>query len=816
MSEDFSTVRPRAHSIWGMHGGYFLTGHARMAQAFEFTERALEANPQLVYNMEIEAYTLDRLSRGAQLDVEKLCDGEPWQSEQLLDVLRKAIDAGRMDNVSTYTQPILHALDGEAVVRQFGYARRIQRETLGIELEYYAAQEPCWCGQIPAILSGFDMKGCVFETSWGPYGFAPLKQGETFRWRGPDGSAIRTIPMAPYTRVPLPDDPEDKREWAPWCNPITPGEATIFRGLQLGVAHPVYFCLSLDLTPGRPEPWFNPCRVVGDDCDITFTTIGPYLDIARDDGIWEDAFAEFTDRLCWGAGGGDIYLNSQVAANKTILTERLGVLAGLDLQHQTDLMWQATMVSHHHDCWLCWPSMFGQFKHGTYFNLIHACRLEVEQRMADALPEAAEPAFRLANPTQRRRKEWAPVDIPLPAGAIKDAAGVCDADGGGVPSRLTVAERHADGSAARVVGNMLADVDGLSTTRYSLAEQGDDAELPVSVDPVAAGGFELGNGLLRVSLSEQRVQLFRGDEQVLADIYLHAIVSGWDTRSKTTEVSAEITPAGCARGQLKGIVGTIPFVLTLELKPWSDALDIHVACDYDGDRTESLNYWQIAGNMKLMLEGAQAAEHLCHQPFELRRPTKGVSSAVHFALTRWTYGGGFATIVDRPSGMLFEERTVGVSLCHSGWYHYAAADRPDVGADRERFSNDCSHGTRQYDVAVVPFDADDEPAAVWAYQRQAYPLTPLPDRDGPLPVPGLKIDGHSLLSGMYREDDAIVMRFWNPLEAETFKIAAPGMTIATTNLEGRHAQELGTDCAQVPMRPMQIQTLRLVPAIVSH
>lgn len=108
-----------------------------MGQAFDFVKRALDESPELVYTMEISAYTLDRLSRGSQLDVEQKSGGEPRKGQAMLEIMRSAIAAGRMDNVSTYTQPILHALDGEAVVRQFGYARRIQRETLGIELQYY-------------------------------------------------------------------------------------------------------------------------------------------------------------------------------------------------------------------------------------------------------------------------------------------------------------------------------------------------------------------------------------------------------------------------------------------------------------------------------------------------------------------------------------------------------------------------------------------------------------------------------------------------------------------------------------------------------
>jgi len=814
MSAQDDKNRPHAHVIWGMHGGYFLTDYDQMTEALCRAERCLKKHPELVYNMEFEAYTLDRLARGPQLDVEAKCGDVPWQDRDYIARLRKAVAEGRMDNVSSYTQPMLHAIDGEAVVRQFGYARRIQRETLGKELEYYATQEPCWCGQLPAVLSGFDMKGCIYETSWGPFGFAPLKHGETFRWRGPDGSEIRTLPMQPYVRQPMPPPPDGKRQYDPWCNPwfLSANAKTILAGRALGIEHPAIQCLSLDFTSGRPEEWFDPIRYLGDDADFTFTTLGPYLQIARDDGVWDDAFAQFTDRLCWAQNGGWQYLDSQVASNKTILAQRLSILAGIDSRDEEDKMWQAVMVSHHHDCWLCWTSIFGHWRHGydAYADVTRACRLEVEDRFARAIPPPESAAFRLANPTQRRRKEWTPIDISLPAGALKDAAGVVDARGQSAPSRLTVAERHPDGSAARVTGCMLAEVDGFSTARYMLSQTGGEAKLPVSVTTTGEDQCELSNDRLRVVLSKEGIRLCRGDEDVLSDIYLHAEVNRWDTRSRIREVSAGLGETGAARGEAKGLVGCIPFTLALELKPCSDELDIHVTCDYDGERTESANYWELEGTMKLVLEYTRPARHLLQHPFELRAPAAGIHSAIHYVLTQWEDGAGFVAIVDRPSGVLTEERTTSIVLCHSGWHIVGSPDRPGVRAESSRFANDIVHGTREYDIRVLPFRPDEKAHAVWAYQRQAYPLTAVADADGPLPVPEVTVTGHSVVSGFYREGEALVMRVWNPLEEETLQINAPGLTISSTNLEGRHAEKLGTGRAAVTVRPMQILTLRLM------
>ena len=806
--------RPHAHVIWGMHGGYFLTTHEQMVESLRRMERFLGEHPGLVYNMELEAYTLDRLARGPQLEVEAKCGDVPWQDENYLARFRKAITNGRIDNVSTYTQPILHAIDGEAVVRQFGYARRIQRETLGAELEYYATQEPCWCGQLPAILTGFDMKGCIYETSWGPFGFAPLKHGETFRWRGPDGSEIRTLPMQPYVRQPMPPPPDGKRQWDPWCNPWfqAANAKTILAGRALGIEHPALQCMSLDFTSGREEDWFDPTRYLSDDADFTFTTLGPYLEIARDDGVWDDAFAEFTDRLCWGQNGGDFYLHSQVASDKTILAQRLSIIAGLDRQDEEDKMWQATMVSHHHDCWLCPDSSFGNWRHGykLYFDVIHACRLEVEDRFARAVSTPESPAFRLGNPTQRERREWTAVDIALPEGALKNVAGLTNGGGESVPARLAVAERHPDGSAARVAGCFLAEVGGFSTAQYALSETGNETALPVGVKVTAVDEYELSNDCLTVVISTKGIQLLRDGEEVIADIHLHAEVNRWDSRSEIKEVGASVSDSGAARGQAKGLVGCIPFTLALELKPWGDSLDIHVTCNYDGEHTESANYWELDGSMKLVLEYAEPARHLLQHPLELRAPAAGIHSAVHYVLTeRQEGGGGFVAIVDRPSGVLCAERSTSIVLCHSGWPSHGKADRPDVKIDRSKFSNDLVYGPKEYDVCVMPFGPDEKAHAVWAYQRQAYPLTALADESGPLPVPQVTVTGHSVVSGYYREGDALVLRLWNPLEEETLRIDAPGLKISSTNLEGRHAEELGTDTANISVGPMGIVTLRL-------
>jgi len=780
--------------------------------AVRIMKDVLEKNPDLVYPMEFEAFSLDRLARGPQLRVEeKHLEGE-WQGEWILDFFRQAIRDGRMDNSSTYTQPILHAIDGESAVRQFGYARRIQREILGIELDYYTTQEPLWCGQVPAILTGFNMKGCAYETSWGPFGFAPLKHGESFRWRGPDGSEIRTVAAVPSLRETKLDREKEAqgRHFSAWQNPYYEkmNAASARSAMDAGLDHPLLICLSLDFTANRPADYFNPCKYTDVDFDTTFTTLGPYLDIARDDGVWEDAFAEFEDRLCWGLEGGGLYLDSQVAANRTILAQRMSVLLGHDHREEEDRLWQATMVSQHHDCWFGSFCMFGHFQHDSYAALISACRAEVEERADKLFAKPEGSSFFVTNSTQRDRREWTGIDLRVMEGAVTGAPGIRNVEGDQVPCRVEAAEQHPDGSVARVKGSMLADVEGFRNAAYSVGTAGDPAKLPVQVKETE-DGWEIGNDLLKATASDGIIRLYRNGVECVSDLHLHAELERWNQRSRNREVRGVLDDSGVACVHAEGVLGCLPFELEVRIRSWSDRFDIHVRCDYNGERTEGKNYWDQDGSLKLVADYPEPVTHLLHHPFELRAPARAIHSAVHFVLADREDGSGCAFILDRPSGVLAGERSTGIVLCHSGWtLHHPL--RPGVKvSDGYRYSQDHVHGTVAYDVGLLPYTPQERNNAASAYQCQAYPLQVTAGVVGSLPVPEIEVEGHSVVSNLSREEQGIVLRLWNPFEKERVTVRAAGMQLALTDLEGTEIEGLGRDEASFDIRPMQIRTVLL-------
>ena len=791
------STKPHGYAIWGMHGGYFLTQKEEFAETVRVTQEALAKHPNLAYNMEIEAFTLDRLQRGAQLRVEQEhCDGE-WQDEKLLQFFRDQAQDGRMDNVSTYTQPFLYAIDGEAVVRQFGYARRIQRDTLGIGLDYYGAQEPCWCGQIPAILRGFNMKGCAYETSWGLLGFAPMRDGESFRWRGPDGSEIPTVTSVPSMRDPWLDIKEHPLYGKMWVNPCYnyTNAAALREAQAAGLEHPAFLCLSLDFTHKRGAVCFDPTRLIADDCEFTFTTLGPYLAIARDDGLWDDAFAEFTDRMCWGIDGGDTFRNSQAAADMTILTQRLSVLSGLDRVQIEDKMWQATMVGQHHDAWICFPHMFGHFKYDNYGAVIHACREEVADLMSEAIPVPNGPRFQVVNPTQHAQTAWLPLELTLPVGAVPGEVGLQNAEGIAVPARLQVSEQHPDGSAARVQGRARVDVAAFKSALYEVGGTPATDPLPVRTVQTQENEVEIANDKLHALLTKESIRLSRDNITWIEDLYLHAVVDGNEARSEVLTATATTLFDGSVCATAETMIGSIPGTIAITLHPWSDMFDIEINLDYDGQTTGRVKHWELEDSMKLVLVHDRPKRRLCQHPFELRSLTGSCHSAVHYLLVEQPDGQGIAVILDRPSGVIAEEQKTGIALCHS--------------AKEDGCESILATGRKTYNITLLPYRAEEASHAVCAYQRQAYPLTVMGAECGALPIPDLTVQGHSIVSGLYREADAIFLRLWNPLETETVTIEAPGLKIGSTDLEGNILEELGTDNAQIHMQPMQITTLKL-------
>jgi len=322
-------------------------------------------------------------------------------------------------------------------------------------------------------------------------------------------------------------------------------------------------------------------------------------------------------------------------------------------------------------------------------------------------------------------------------------------------------------------------------------------------------GCEIGNDMLKAAVSPDCIRLYRNGVECVSDLHLHARPDQWDERSVVREIEGMLEDSGDACARAAGVLGSIPFEMEIRIRPWADRFDIHVQCDYDGERTEGKNYWELDGSLKLVAGYPDRVSHLLHHPFELRAPAPAIHSAVHFVLADRDDRSGCAFILDRPSGVVADERSTGIVLCHSGWALHHPSRRRIPPANGYRYSQDCVHGTVNYDVGLLPYGAQDRGKAAAAYQCRSYPLQVTDAGPGPLPVPEIEVKGHSVVSNLSREKQGIVLRLWNPFEEETVTVEAPGTRLALTDLEGTELEDLGEDKASFPIGRMQIRTVLL-------
>lgn len=794
--------RRTAYNIYGPHGGYFFSNQARNAQAVAKLAEVMAEHPDYICTMDFEPYTLDRMAHGARLGVEKKT-GKDFLEAESLATLRKLAQAGRLSIISTYTQPILFALDGESVVRQFTYARRVVQETLGIALESYATQEPCWCGQIPAILLGCGIRSALFATHWAMFGLPPYKDGEKLTWRGPDGSELPIIPVPLYAKRKDNGKPygfhDDGNIFANrWAPALEPNVRSMQLAVDGGVHHPVFSSLASDFYVSNVKyPSYDIPGV-----DIVYVTIPQYLELAEDSGVWEDAFAGFKSYMCWGTWGGQYFRDAQVAADTTVLAERLEVLLGRQWDGQLDDMRVLTMLAQHHDAWVCPPARMGQWaeKYTSLTELISACRQEIEQNLATLLPRESAGTFTLCNPTQHHRREWTRVTLRRPEGTGPSSWRVLDQAGQAVPSRL-----HGTSAAKgdELAGYLLADIPPFATAQYTIAAGKDDSVLPVTITQPANDVFELSNGQVKLVLKKDYITLFRGQQQVLLNVHLDAHVEGAPSRGVVHTVSAEITEDGIARGTARGRIANIPFELVFDVKPWSAVVDVRVTCQFNGELIEGMDFSDQYGTLKLWLTYPKPVNHLSNQAFELRKPSSDDYWAVQYSMAEWADSTlGCVAIHDRPTGVLYEDNRTGITLCHSGNHPYGLNSTWMRG-----FGQDRVYGARTYETSIFPFAPEEKAEAVWKYQTKAYPLTQAPCGNDTPWLAGLQIEGHSLVSALYRRGDAVVLRLWNPLAAESLRISAPGVTFAMCDMEENILESLGKDAVELSLKPMQIRTL---------
>ena len=859
---------------------------------------------------------------------------DPWYDPATVASLRDLVQSGRAAITSPFCQPLLFGLDDESLVRHFSYGRRIVRDTLGVDFDSYVQREPAWCGQLPAILSGFDFRGVFAGNSFNLFGQMPTYNAESVFWQGPDGSQIPAIPYGSYAVQSSPSNGKLAQ---------IPDPSHVQAANNFGISDPVFMNLADNFLPSAIQ---NPATSIT--TPVVFKSVPDYLAGTTPKDTWKDPFYDFQSRMCWGTGGGYILRQSQDCVNRAVLAERLALLTGLDWSNDVRSLWELAMLTQQHDLWLNPDSIAGVYQ-GHYADpaaFVNACWQESSGRLAALVSRSPSKDFLVVNPTQYNRDEWIPVNLEIPEGYVESGCVIYDNADQQVPSQLKVAARNYDNSIKTLTGYMRATIDGFRTRSYTVQSGTNLTSPPVQVQSISTGGYALINDKLRVEVRPSSITLQRAGQTVLTNLSLQATIDGVPSNGYFYGLSGQITSDGIAEGQAMGIISDLPVKLVLHLKPWSDTLDMQVTAYIDGQEIEGSKWWDQNGNLKLVLSNPRIApfpdmqaesafltgvntvsnqyasgfmatsgfrekddqinfvymphgtgfrvryaqgsgrtqqctllidgvlsgkmyfpdtggwsnfrtievpkavggighslrfyvysddaaantDEVCvmdkvtitgvdsssgsvvHMPFEIRVPNDASYWSTQYVLTQWAKGtdagSGFCTLLDRPSGVVFADGSVQISLAHSGQHPYGSgAVYPSTLGSDQIYGGQC-----EYEVSIFPFLASEREMVVGKYQCQAYPLTVMPAGSiTQRAIQNLSVTGHSVVTGFYQDDDGIFLRFWNPLWAESTHITTPGSHSGLSNMAGKVGDIFTSNSFDVPIDPLQIRTIRMDP-----
>lgn len=325
---------PTLYFVDGFHGG--IKGHMAPGSVADVLH-GLEANPNWKVELEIEPISFEHLRRN-----------EPDVFYKLKEFVEAPYDEVRVELPSAgYAQPFCWAINGESIIRQLVYGKRlIDKAFPKATVDTYAVQEPCFSSALPQLLTqlGFKRASLKNSTCWG--GYTAGKDIEVCFWVGPDGSRIATVPRYECEDLiycwAIQGSGYDKTamdNFAEKCN-------------KNGIKNPVGMCFQ-DLG-WKGEPWV-------DEKYQHYVTWREYVDKIAEKPTEDWHFSE-EDILVTIPWGHKVLqkMTRQVrrAENDLIKAEKLAAIAGIvsdfdNPQYKLDEAWSNLMLSQHHDAWIC-------------------------------------------------------------------------------------------------------------------------------------------------------------------------------------------------------------------------------------------------------------------------------------------------------------------------------------------------------------------------------------------------------------------------------------------------------------------------------
>jgi alpha-mannosidase len=330
-----------AQKAWfadGYHGGIY--GHYP-ATFTQYMVDALKQNPDWKLNLEIEPETWDFARTNT-----------PEAYEAFKSLVADQSPNGRIEFVNPgYGQSYLWNIAGESVIQQLGRGiRKIHEHFPNASFTTYCSEEPCFTTALPGILKSFGFKYAVLKnpnTCWG--GYTRAFGGELVNWKGPDGTALPTVPRYAI---------EALKPGSTWETIAAANSRGYIRAAQqAGIAHPVGMCLQD--AGWRFGPWLK--RASDAYSPTEYVTWRHYFETVATQTPsqdWRVSPEDIQVSLVWGAQVLQrIAQQVRKAEDRLMMAEKLATLANVYGQvpwpvASFDEAWRTLMLAQHHDCWI--------------------------------------------------------------------------------------------------------------------------------------------------------------------------------------------------------------------------------------------------------------------------------------------------------------------------------------------------------------------------------------------------------------------------------------------------------------------------------
>jgi alpha-mannosidase len=321
---------PTLYYMDGYHGG--VRGHMPPG-CWRDILNAMREFPEWKLSLDVEASSWEVLRRQ-----------DPQAYEQLALLLKDNSLNSRVEMVAaTFAQPYGWAISGESNIRQLQRGLQVIHEQFSeTRVVTYAVQEPCWASCLPQILRSLRFDGVSLKnasTAWG--GYAAGFDADVFRWIGPDGTEIPTVPRYAVEKL--------RETWETESVDATPEFSE--KCVAHGIPHPAGMCFQ-DLG------WAAKPRVQGS--YIRFATWREYIHTIAGPPTksWHFGIEDILVTLPWGDPTlQKVAQQVRSAENRLVTAEKIAAIAFVKKKivwPEQDFRdaWDDVLLSQAHDAWI--------------------------------------------------------------------------------------------------------------------------------------------------------------------------------------------------------------------------------------------------------------------------------------------------------------------------------------------------------------------------------------------------------------------------------------------------------------------------------